>query len=805
MKSLKLHAPQTPPSYCQYAGSNCNETFLPAPTKPRVFFAYPSRPPQIAESISLAVDALREAQPDWDWQTWTDINVSGQLIFCEICKRIRSSHALVADTTTLNFNLLFEIGFAVSLGVPLVLIRDSTYAVDSENFRRLGLLDTVGHIDFQNSADLAAELPAALSNAKPIPDVPQRAFRETPVYVLRSTIPTDGSLSIEATLKKSRLRYRTYDPGERFRLTLNDARRQVNGSLAVVANLLDENREGARVHNALVAFVAGYAVGRERIVALLQEGLDTVQPIDYRDIVLPYELAVQISTAMRPTLHRVYDVLQSRRFDSPEAIDLGILRELDLGDVAAENEIGGLQQYFVPTGQSIAARRGHSPLVVGRKGSGKSAIFYEIRNSEGRGVHELVLDLRPEGNQFARLREYVEDQMSLGMQEFALTGFWTYLLLTEIARKLLEQDATLARRDPDRLIRFKKLADVYANHNPGELVDFPQRLVYYVSRLVSPTAEHGTATVSVETIMQSLYAGESKPLRESVIEYLQHKESVWLLIDNLDKSWPIGGSSSTDLLLIRSLLEAVRKLRNQLQDRDTEFKSLVFLRSDIYDHLIEETPDKGKETAIRLEWNDPTAFERIIERRVVASTDLQGDFRDEIWPAICAPLVHTDDSFGFILDRTLMRPRDLLMFLHRCVETAINRGHSRIEEGDILFAENGYSNDMLRNLQYEIEDLNPAYRDVLESFALSQPEFDLEDARLQLGVYADIEDPEEADKALHTLIRYGFLGVKGGVFRKPTYAFTFTGGFERLRYPLDNDDGTLVIHPAFRSALEVPN
>lgn len=303
--------------------------------------------------------------------------------------------------------------------------------------------------------------------------------------------------------------------------------------------------------------------------------------------------------------------------------------------------------------------------------------------------------------------------------------------------------------------------------------------------------------------MQSLYAGEARPLWEAVIEYLRHKKSVWLLIDNLDKGWPIGGSTSTDILLIRALLEATRKLQHQLQDRNVEFKSLVFLRSDIYEHLVAEIPDKGKDTAIRLEWDDTAAFERIVERRVLASTDLRGDFRDEVWPSMCAPLVDTQDSLGFMLDRTLMRPRDLLLFLHRCVETAINRGHSRVHEEDILFAEKGYSNDMLLNLQFEIVDLNPTYNNLLEAFAGATAELDLDDARLQLGVYAGLEDAGKADEAIYTLIRYGFLGVQGGAFRGPTYAFSFSGGFARLRYPLEHDDGTLVIHPAFRLALDV--
>lgn len=802
MPSLELFAPQSPPSYCEYATGPCNETFLAPPAKPKVFFAYSSNPPQIAESIALAANALKATHPEWDWQTWTDMNVSGQLIFCEICKQIRSAHAVVADITTLNFNMMFEIGVAISLGVPIILIKDTTYALDSEHFKRLGLLDTVGYIDFQNHEELAEQLPSALQSSEALPDVPQRAFRESPIYVLRSAISTDGSLSVESTLKKSRLRYRTYDPDENVRLTLNDARRQVNGSLAIVAPLLDENREGARVHNALAAFVAGYAVGREKIVALIQEGLSAEQPIDYRDIVVAYKTASQIPDILKPTLDRVYDFLQSSKFDSPEVAELGILRHLDLGDVAAENEIGGLREYFVPTGQSTTARQGHAPLVVGRKGSGKTAIFYEIRNSEGRGIHDLVLDLRPEGHQFARLREFAEANLSIGMQEFALTGFWTYLLLTEIARKLLDSDSSLARRDPDRLRRYQELESAYAAHNPGQFVDFPQRLVYYVDGFVS---QADATAISAEALMQSLYVGEAIPLRNAVVEYMQHKDSVWLLIDNLDKSWPIGGSRSVDILLLRSLLDATRKLRDQLQDRNLKFKSLVFLRSDVYEHLVDDVPDKGKDTAIRLQWNDPEAFERIVERRILTSTDLQGDFRDEVWPSICAPLVRTEDSFGFILDRTLMRPRDLLMFLRRCVETAINRGHNGIHEADILFAEMGYSNDMVLNVQHEIIDLNPAYQNLIEAFASATAEMTMEDARIQLAVLAGIEDLEEADDAIDTLMHYGFLGVKGGAFSSATYAFELSGGFGRLRHSLAHDNGTLVIHPAFRAALDVAN
>jgi hypothetical protein len=37
-------------------------------------------------------------------------------IFCQICKAQRFTRVAVVDVTTMNFNLLFEIGFALGLG-----------------------------------------------------------------------------------------------------------------------------------------------------------------------------------------------------------------------------------------------------------------------------------------------------------------------------------------------------------------------------------------------------------------------------------------------------------------------------------------------------------------------------------------------------------------------------------------------------------------------------------------------------------------------------------------------------------------
>ncbi len=111
-----------PPAYCQYADGPCDQAFE-KPSDRGPFFLYPSQPQQIAATIEAAVAKANATRRQFNWSTWRDLPIAGQIIFCEVCKGIRYSSTVVADVTTLNFNVLFEIGFALGLGMPVVPVR----------------------------------------------------------------------------------------------------------------------------------------------------------------------------------------------------------------------------------------------------------------------------------------------------------------------------------------------------------------------------------------------------------------------------------------------------------------------------------------------------------------------------------------------------------------------------------------------------------------------------------------------------------------------------------------------------------
>lgn len=397
-----------PPMYCQYADGPCDQTFEGLSSH-GTFFIYSSKPPQIAATIEGAIQEQQSNSPSVSWRSWTSLTIGGRIIFTEICKGMRFSSSVVADVTTLNFNVLFEIGFTIGLGVPVIPIRDTSYISDKRLFEDLGILDTLGYVDFKNKRDLLRKLPENLPGA-PLSSLPQRTYRESPLYVLKPPIDTEGAGLLMATIKKSPLKFRAYDPIEDpRRLSLSEARKQVAGSFGVVAHLLSPEREGATVHNAMCALTCGIAMAQQKVVVMLQEK-KVRQPIDYRDVVLSYEVPNQIPRLLaRP----IQQTVENMQVDTVVAVTQRTDLLSNLGDVAAENEIRGLDSYFVPTGQSSQAKRGHARLVVGRKGSGKTAIFYQIRNSLGRSRSQLVLDLKPEGHQFTKLRDVVLTQAAL--------------------------------------------------------------------------------------------------------------------------------------------------------------------------------------------------------------------------------------------------------------------------------------------------------------------------------------------------------------------------------------------------------
>lgn len=781
-----------PPSFCEYVKGPCDQDFSKVQASSGVFL-YPSQPEIIANTIEETVEKLQQGYGEKKWLSWKNFDVAGQIIFCEISKAIRFANIVVADVTTLNFNLLFEIGYAIGLNKPILPIRDSNYIQDKRAFDELGLLDTFGYHDFQNSKELLE----GVMDRKPVPFTGQipPVNKETPIYLLKSHVQTDGMIRLLSSLKKSALRFRTFDPAETPRLSLQEAFKQVHCSLGVVVHLLAPNRAGSTVHNARCAFVAGMAMAAGKNVLMLQETA-VEQPIDYRDVVRSYQHSKRVPELVIPFIREVVETLQESRF-VPTVFPLRLLEKLDIGDLAAENEIKALRDYFVPTGQYNEAKRGHARLVVGRKGAGKTAIFYGVRSTYNRSQEHVVLDLKPEGHQFIKLREFVLNTLSPGHQQQVLTAFWNYLLLMEIAHKIIEAEEFRSHQNPHLRTAFERLELAYGTPKDIEQGDFSERLLELVDAIVRKKQDIGEIISNAE-ITRLIYAHDIRKLSEALSEYLNtaRKRDVWLLFDNLDKGWPVHAVEEQDILVLKSLLEATRKLQRQFETRQVEFHCVVFIRNDIYQHLLLDPADRGKDTAVILDWNDPEVFKEIIRRRMIHSTEIEEEF-DRLWQLFFDSHIRGEESFSWILRHTLMRPREVIRFVRDCLDVAVNRGHEKVTEEDVLWAEALFSEDALVDLTLELKDVSPKFADVPYGFIGTGTVMSADELSIRL-LDVNVDEPEH-EKVIELLLWFGFLGLITSPDQE-RYAFAYQYNLKMMKAGV-NAPYTYCVHPAFRKHL----
>ncbi len=384
------------------------------------------------------------------------------------------------------------------------------------------------------------------------------------------------------------------------------------------------------------------------------------------------------------------------------------------------------------------------------------------------------------------------------MQQHVLTAFWNYLLLMEVAHKIIRTEQQAAYRNSKLFGVYQDVKEAYEVHMTAEAEqgDFSERLLALVDDIVG-RRQSITSVNQAGQVTQLIFRSDIRQLNDAISQYLSAsgKEGVWLLFDNLDKGWPIFDVKSEDVRIITSLLEATRKLQRQFENRSLNLRAVVFLRNDIYQHMILDPGDGGKENPAILDWNDPEALREMLRRRIALSTDLDESF-NELWRLFFSSHVHGEESFAFILGRTLMRPRELLRFVRDCINVAVNRRHEQVMEDDILHAERSYSDDALVDLSLELKDVRPDFANAPYTFIGADSHLlasEVESGLMKAGIPA-----EQLEKVRELLLWFGFLGI----FIYPEeerYSYQFEHNLQKMKSGIGQF--AYCIHPAYRQSL----
>jgi hypothetical protein len=295
------------------------------------FIAYPSEPDIIGSTISAFVEKSRRYAPGRSISPWSELDVPGHFISSEVLDGISSTDIVIADISVLNFNVTYEIAYAIGQKKRLLLIRQASIENGLTEIKELGVFDNIGWETYTNSDDLLRILSKDLTS-NPIPFNDELIRKKTPIYYLDAQFKTDPIVLLRSRLKKTKIPFISFDPQETNRLSGHEVVFDVAGSTGIIVPLISQSR----LHNLRAAFVAGLGAGMEKEVLILQLGDDPV-PIDYRDFVTMGKHPGQIIDALAEFAPRVTDTL-FKGVQIARTSDDSILKKIQLGATRAENE-----------------------------------------------------------------------------------------------------------------------------------------------------------------------------------------------------------------------------------------------------------------------------------------------------------------------------------------------------------------------------------------------------------------------------------------------------------------------------------
>lgn len=772
-----------------------------------IFCAYPSQPHQIGQSLRQAQERIKKIKPSYNLSLWEQMDISGSCLRDPILNSIEDASLVIGDITKLNFNVVYEIGFAIGRGKRVFLIQNKSIATDHTLVSRVGIFDTLGYEKYASGHELA-EIISKITNFVPIAFDKERIDRHTPIYFVSPREKTDEEIRMISRLKKkARVPFRIFDPQESGRMSATEAIENVASSTGIIIPLIASNRQDQAEHNLRCSFVAGLAHGMEK-TTLITQYRDEIIPIDYRDVVSSHTDLESIDKLISDFAPQAVEKALAYNFKLELDIPL-TLADLHFGSPAAENEMEDLKRYFLRTDEFQRVCNGEVQVVAGRKGSGKSALFFQARNDKRREKKNIVLDLHPEGFQLKKLRTLVLDQLEQGTRDHTISAFWEYLFLLEICYKILEKDKSTHVNDHTIRDSYNSLREEYLNDSFVAEGDFAERLLRLTSEIENRFINLNTGSnvfFAKDQLTNLLYCHDVPKLKAQLKEYLTHKGEVWILFDNIDKGWSSFGVEEADLAMLRCLIEALAKMRNDFRKNKIPFYGVVFVRNDVYDLLVSSQSDRGKVSRVNLDWTDPDLLRELIRLRLASSTQDNKISFDEIWRKfVVGHLSNGAETSTYFIERSLMRPRALIEFLRHCKSHAVNLRHDRINVDDIEHGEYLFSTDLISQISYELHDVAPQAEDVLYAFISASRYLPLSEIIQRFNRAKIVETFHE--KVLDLLLWYGFLGFVKDI-EDEAYIYDVGYDIKKLRAMIQSrseNDLLFCINPAFWRGLEITN
>jgi hypothetical protein len=442
------------------------------------------------------------------------------------------------------------------------------------------------------------------------------------------------------------------------------------------------------------------------------------------------------------------------------------LREItDFGGIDADAD--SLLDECFEAHEAYSAAKDHKRfLIVGRKGSGKTAIYRRLIRS--RDYSDF-----PIGHTFDDYPWHFHDHQAVAgvPAEERFLHSWKYLILITLSKVLLNQDNSQpwSSDSLEAVTKIEKfIIDSYGSRDPDVTQIFSPNKTLKLKGSLNFKAPWLDTKLDAERLsvehLPLIIQEVNRTLLDSVCAVLNPDNNYYVCFDQLDLRFDPGDQTYRDRLV--GLLLAARDINRAARDAGKKMSCVVFMRDDIYQELKFEDKNKLTENHMsRIEWDNPRGnhtLKSLMEKRMASLFKISENGAWELVFNEDQEMRGRQSKYQHILDRTFLRPRDMIKYCNETLQAYQARpdASGKFDNKDVTLARQAYSEYLLSELEDEIFKHAPGYEAYMEVLkTLDSLDFEISDFTEVCERRADILPQSKSGIAiLRELFEFSVVG-----------------------------------------------
>lgn len=388
-----------------------------------------------------------------------------------------------------------------------------------------------------------------------------------------------------------------------------------------------------------------------------------------------------------------------------------------------EAKLDDIEKYFYTIDAVSDLTDGSKSFIVGRKGSGKTAIGEYILSISDLNVYSMRLSFQ--NVPFNDLYGYADQTYHSAAQ---FLSFWKYLIYGSVLTMLCS-NPQIELKASDRLRKLTLLMDDSGSRSLVDRLRTLKVMWLGTGGEVSLAESRPTARPDLGNLVNEMEQFIFDEISDSTI---------YIVIDDLDEDYReffVKLNRERYTKFIAGLYKAIVDIRHVSTKCNARLFPIACIRSDIVKYIDDPDKNKWRDLTVRLEWN-PNLLKRMLTFRIDRALGFTGgtstserasrllfeqghittgrkDLQIEGWMPGKAITI-----LDYITFYSQWRPRDMINFLQQCAERQINLNpNSKICRQSIVSASKEFSEYLLDETLDEGHVLINGLRDILNGIS----------------------------------------------------------------------------------------